>query len=265
MYTSWPCALGRKQSNEGLGDSLQKTSSKDIGGGGFFSSPPFRILHILSYWSAVLGLVSPSCSSPLQPHWKTWKQMENSSKELVHGVLYLQNTKVTGWVGVVQWPAGCSQDKHSVKCKNAKPGEDTQLFAAGLEGAWGGSGLSCCWPLVQLTRTTAHICRQTLAQTYIYAHAQPPTSQSEILNMSCIWENKIPKHSANKSFIEAAHLSGLLWEKESVYFSGILCIIYFSFYIPFSLAYAFSSAREHLIWTTSHASRRHPLCTCSHR
>lgn len=28
MYTSRPCALGRKQSNEGLGDCLQKTSQR---------------------------------------------------------------------------------------------------------------------------------------------------------------------------------------------------------------------------------------------
>lgn len=44
MYTSRPCALGRKQSNEGLGDSLQKTSSEEVGGGGgffFFFLPSF--------------------------------------------------------------------------------------------------------------------------------------------------------------------------------------------------------------------------------
>lgn len=30
MYTSRPCALGRKQSNEGLGDCLQKQAAKSL-------------------------------------------------------------------------------------------------------------------------------------------------------------------------------------------------------------------------------------------
>lgn len=103
----------------------------------------------------------------------------------------------------------------------------------------GGSGLSCCWALGQLTKTTAHTCRQTHTQTYTYAYAQPPTSQSEILNKSHIWANKIPKHSINKSKIEAPHLSGLPWEKEIVYFSGILCIISFSFILLLTWAMHF--------------------------
>lgn len=41
MYTSRPCALGRKQSNEGLGDCLQKTSCEDVGGGLVPPPPPF--------------------------------------------------------------------------------------------------------------------------------------------------------------------------------------------------------------------------------
>lgn len=75
MYTSRPCALGRKQSNEGLGDSLQKTSSEEVGVGAVFffflflrfynsSSPPFTILRILSCWNGVLVFVSLSCSWP---------------------------------------------------------------------------------------------------------------------------------------------------------------------------------------------------------
>lgn len=79
MYTSRPCALGRKQSNEGVGDSLQKTSSKDIGGGGGGFFPPLLLEFFVFYpvgapcWGwfhqAVLRLYS--LTEEFENRWKT--------------------------------------------------------------------------------------------------------------------------------------------------------------------------------------------------
>lgn len=46
MYTSRPCALGRKQSNEGLGDCLQEASSEEVSpSSSFYNSSYFILLE----------------------------------------------------------------------------------------------------------------------------------------------------------------------------------------------------------------------------
>lgn len=77
MYTSRPCALGRKQSNEGLGDSLQKQAAKTLVAVGFF--PPLLLEFFIFYpigapcWGwfhqAVFRLYS--LIEELENRWKT--------------------------------------------------------------------------------------------------------------------------------------------------------------------------------------------------
>lgn len=90
-----------------------------------------------------------------------------------------------------------------------------------LQLVWREPGEGQGWPAAELwgswTGATAHTCRQTCAQTYTRAQAWPPMSQVRDPQHVSHLKNKIPKHLANKSFIEAPPLSDLGKKKVSTF------------------------------------------------